>query len=395
MTRFSIHVKRYTVLLACAACQSSLLCGYEISMSLVSNFIKQDLDMKAVDKACFVDTIQLVSVLTMVPSGALSDWIGRRPLLIIVGMSAFVGYFVMTIASSVSMLIIGRMLSLLGVGLALPTTPLYIAEIATPKVRGFLNCTPEVLSIFGSLLALLNMEIYSSVPHHISWRVIIGFGMVPSGILAIRMFWLPESPQWLIHRGRIAETSMALSKTASNGSLASARLNELKLAAKIPVDSTANIVVMSEETDPLALYQFFRNPQQPRFKVIVSVLYLSIMQQICGVDVIISNFVKGVIPMKNQIWSRVLVALVKLLITLVPMLGVDKIGRKPLLLVSFVLITIASAVLGFSHLEDGGTRFFLFVLIAGYALGLGPITAVYSTEVLPFKTRAQVLGLGM
>ncbi|CAL1389893.1 unnamed protein product [Linum trigynum] len=159
---------------------------------------------------------------------------------------------------------------------------------------------------------------------------------------------------------------------------------------------TGPMVLLPQHTDHLALYRFFRNPQQPRLRLVISLLYLNIMQQLCGVELIVVFFVMSILPFRSHTLVGVLVSLIKISITLIPMATVDRIGRRPLLLASFVLITISSSVLGFIHpLEDEKDRWFMFLLIFGYTLGLGPVTTVYSSEVLPFRTRGQAISLGV
>lgn len=143
-------------------------------------------------------------------SGAISDCWGRRPMLIVSSAFYFLSGLVMLWAPNVYILLLGRFLDGLGVGLAVTVVPLYISETAPPEIRGSLNTLPQFIGSGGMFLSYC-MVFGLSLMESPSWRMMLGVLSAPSLIYSmLMMFYLPESPRWLVSKGRMSEARKVL-----------------------------------------------------------------------------------------------------------------------------------------------------------------------------------------
>lgn len=145
-------------------------------------------------------------------SGAVSDWLGRRPLLIISSVLYFVSALVMLWSPNVYILLLARLLEGFGVGLVVTLVPVYISETAPPEIRGSLNTLPQFSGSGGMFLSYC-MVFGMSLMKSPSWRLMLGILFVPSLIyFALTVFFLPESPRWLVSKGRMLEAKQVLQR---------------------------------------------------------------------------------------------------------------------------------------------------------------------------------------
>jgi len=145
-------------------------------------------------------------------SGAAADSIGRRPMLIASAVLYFVSGLVMLWAPSVYVLLLARLIDGLGIGLAVTLVPLYISETAPTDIRGLLNTLPQFSGSGGMFLSYCMVFGMSLLPKP-DWRIMLGVLSIPSLIyLALTVFYLPESPRWLVSKGRMAEAKRVLQR---------------------------------------------------------------------------------------------------------------------------------------------------------------------------------------
>jgi MFS family permease len=145
-------------------------------------------------------------------SGPVSDWLGRRPMLIISSMLYFVSGLVMVWSPNVYVLCAARLLDGFGIGLSVTLAPVYISETAPPEIRGLLNTLPQFTGSGGMFLAYC-MVFGMSLTTSPSWRLMLGVLSIPSLIyFFIAVFFLPESPRWLVSKGRMTEAEKVLQR---------------------------------------------------------------------------------------------------------------------------------------------------------------------------------------
>ncbi|KAL6226893.1 hypothetical protein ACLB2K_000852 [Fragaria x ananassa] len=145
-------------------------------------------------------------------SGPVSDSLGRRPMLIISSVLYFLSGLVMLWAPNVYVLLLARLLDGFGIGLAVTLVPVYISETAPPDIRGLLNTLPQFTGSGGMFFSYC-MVFTMSLKEAPSWRLMLGVLSIPSLVyFALTVLYLPESPRWLVSKGRMAEAKTVLQK---------------------------------------------------------------------------------------------------------------------------------------------------------------------------------------
>ncbi|KAL6497949.1 trans-aconitate methyltransferase 2 [Orobanche hederae] len=145
-------------------------------------------------------------------SGGMSDWLGRRPMLIISSIFYFVSSILMMWSPNVYLLLFARLLDGFGIGLAVTVAPLYISEMSPPEIRGLLSTLPQ-FTYTGGMFLSYSLVFCMSLRESSSWRLMFGFLFAPSLIyFALTTFYLPESPRWLMSKGRVLEARRVLQR---------------------------------------------------------------------------------------------------------------------------------------------------------------------------------------
>ena len=145
-------------------------------------------------------------------SGPVSDWVGRRPMLVVSSLLYFTGGLLMLWAPNVYMLLLARLIDGFGIGLAVTLVPVYISETAPADIRGLLNTLPQFCGSGGMFLSYCMVFSMSLLPQP-NWRLMLGVLSIPSLLyFALTIFYLPESPRWLVSKGRMTEAKKVLQR---------------------------------------------------------------------------------------------------------------------------------------------------------------------------------------
>jgi MFS family permease len=172
-------------------------------------------------------------------SGAVADSVGRRPMLISSAVLYFISGLVMLWAPNVYVLLLARLIDGFGIGLAVTLVPLYISETAPTDIRGLLNTLPQFSGSGGMFLSYCMVFGMSLMPKP-DWRIMLGVLSIPSlTYFALTVFYLPESPRWLVSKGRMAEAKRVLQRLRGredvSGLYAFARYNSVLLPVVVCV----------------------------------------------------------------------------------------------------------------------------------------------------------------
>ncbi|KAL1366741.1 monosaccharide-sensing protein 2-like [Arachis ipaensis] len=203
------------VLVAIAAAIGNMLQGWDnatIAGSLL--YIKKEfkLESEPTVEGLIVAMSLIGATLVTTCSGAVSDMLGRRPMLIISSLFYFLSSLVMLWSPNVYILLFARLIDGLGIGLAVTLVPLYISETAPPEIRGLLNTLPQFTGSSGMFLSYC-MVFAMSLTKAPSWRLMLGVLWIPSLIyFMLTLFFLPESPRWLVTKGRMFEAKKVLQR---------------------------------------------------------------------------------------------------------------------------------------------------------------------------------------
>ncbi|WOH13806.1 hypothetical protein DCAR_0933317 [Daucus carota subsp. sativus] len=407
--------KRNKYAFGCAilASMTSVLLGYDIGvMSGAAIYIKKELDVSEVKLEILVGIINLYSLVGSGFAGRTSDWIGRRYTMVLAGAIFFAGALLMGFATNYAFLMFGRFVAGLGVGYALMIAPVYTAEVSPASSRGFLTSFPEVFINFGVLLGYVSNFGFSKLPENLGWRFMLGIGAIPSIGLAIGVLGMPESPRWLVMKGRLGEARQVLDKTSDSKEEARLRLSDIKAAAGIPEDCNDDVVeVPRRKNDDAVWKELLLRPTASVRHAFIAGVGLHFFQQSSGIDAVVLYspriFEKaGIKSDSMKLLATIAVGFSKTIFILVATFLLDKIGRRPLLLTSMGGMVISLTLLGTSlavidhsdHTVHWAVTLAIFGVLANvamFSIGLGPIAWVYNSEVFPLRLRAQGCSIGV
>ncbi|KAK4340711.1 hypothetical protein RND71_039212 [Anisodus tanguticus] len=203
------------VLIALAAAIGNLLQGWDnatIAGSVL--YIKKEFNLQTQPtmEGLIVAMSLIGATVITTFSGPVSDMLGRRPMLIISSVLYFLSGLVMLWSPNVYVLLLARLLDGFGIGLAVTLVPVYISETAPPEIRGRLNTFPQFTGSFGMFLSYC-MVFGMSLTYAPSWRLMLGVLSIPSlAYFFLTLFYLPESPRWLVSKGRMKEAKQVLQR---------------------------------------------------------------------------------------------------------------------------------------------------------------------------------------
>jgi sugar porter (SP) family MFS transporter len=329
-------------------------------------------------------------------AGALSDKFGRKPLLILSALLFAITSLGNALAGSFFIFICWRMLGGVAIGLASSLSPMYIAEVAPPAMRGKLVSINQLTVVFGILLAqVLNWWLVRKLPAGATdefirnswfgqsgWRWMFGLTAAPSLLFFFGMFAVPESPRWLAKNGAPEQAKTVLTKIGGE-SYGAAALRE--------IEST----LASEEIQRVR----FADLLDPRMaRVLVLGVTLAVFQQWCGINVIF-NYAEEIFKAAGYDISSVLSNIawtgsVNLVFTFVALFTVDRLGRRPLMLLGAAGLAVIYTAMGFCYAHGlRGLPVLVLVLaaIGCYAMSLAPVTWVVISEIFPNRIRGMAM----
>uniref|UniRef100_A0A453Q8J3 Major facilitator superfamily (MFS) profile domain-containing protein n=1 Tax=Aegilops tauschii subsp. strangulata TaxID=200361 RepID=A0A453Q8J3_AEGTS len=204
---------RGAALVALAAALGNMLQGWDnatIAGSLL--YIKRDFGLHGQPalQGLLVATSLIGATLITTFSGPLSDRVGRRPMLVASSLLYTLAGLLMLWSPTVGVLLLARLVDGFAVGLAVTLVPVYISETAPPEVRGLLSTLPQLTGSTGMFLSYCMVFAMTLAPSP-NWRVMMGVLVLPSLVyVAVTVFFLPESPRWLVSKGRMKEARVVL-----------------------------------------------------------------------------------------------------------------------------------------------------------------------------------------
>lgn len=355
-------------------------------------FINQDMDLSPLVEGMVVSGLLLGAMIGALSSGRLSDRLGRKKLIMAGGVVFVIGTLGAALAVNPPLLITFRLVIGIGVGIVSVVVPMYLSELAPKHIRGALSSLMQLMVTTGIFLAYLVDFAFSGSG---AWRWMIGLGVVPAVVLFIGISTQPESPRWLVAAHRSENQALqTLLKLRGNHTEAEREMNEIK----------ASVAQEERETEPLKLSDLFT----PRLRILFTVgVLLVFFQNFGGINTIIyyaptllTNI--GFTPSQSIIGNAA-IGLLNMLMTLPAMRLIDKIGRKPLLIIGASGMCFGMLFLGVTTLigltDDRGplamvvTLAGIAIYIASFAISWGPVQWVVLPELFPLRIRAGAMGL--
>jgi MFS transporter, SP family, galactose:H+ symporter len=329
-------------------------------------------------KEWIVSSMMFGAAVGALSAGVLSFQLGRKVSLILGAVLFVAGSLFCASAWSVSSLIVARVVLGLAIGIATFTAPLYISEIAPPEKRGSMISTYQLMITIGILAAFISDTLFAYIG---AWRWMLGIVAVPGVLFLLGVLRLPNSPRWLLMRGRKSEAQDVL--------------HELRRDKRVVEEEVRDIEEQLRR--PQVGWQLFRANSNFRRSVFLGIA-LQVIQQLTGINVVMYYapriFQAAGFQGHAQLWGTAIVGLVNVLATFVAIGVVDRLGRRPVLLAGFATMTIGMGVLGvLLHVGTNGLAmqlfavFMLLVFIIGFATSAGPLIWVLCSEVQPTKGR--------
>ncbi len=375
--------KSYLFLNCAVATLGGLLFGYDTAVIAgTTEFLQKKFSLTELQLGWAVASAILGCIIGAAGSGWSSDRFGRKAVLISSALLFLVSAIGTAFPQSLGELAFYRILGGLGVGAASILTPLYIAELAPARIRGALVSFNQIMILTGMIIVyLVNATIAGwGTPEwniEYGWRWMFASGSVPALLFFILLFFIPESPRWLLKMGRHDEA-----------------LSVLKRISAGEADSVVQEIrqTLAEESGGWKEVWIFR-------KALLIGVVLAFIQHATGINVVMYYgpriFASAGVATSTAIGQSVTIAVVMAIFTALALVLVDRMGRRPLLLVSAAGMAASLFLLGFTY-KDHATpaeAIWLLVWVLSYvsffSIGLGPVIWVVISEIFPNRVRGR------
>lgn len=392
----------YMVFLAVVAALGGFLFGYDTAV--ISGTIGQvgaQFGLDSLESGWYVGCALTGSIAGVLVAGALGDYLGRKKTLMIAAILFTVSAAGCAIAPDFTSLVISRIVGGIGIGIVSIISPLYIAEVSAARYRGTLVLLYQLAITLGFLGAYfvnyglaVNASAGSSadptmqlVFHNEVWRGMLGMGVVPAVAFLVLIFFIPESPRWLLLKGREGRSLAILENIYGTPQRAAAE-----------IDSTKEAIGGEVKAD----WRELRKPGVVKAVLIGSAI--AILGQFMGVNAVLyygpTIFESSGLSESSSLLNQTLVGLVNFLTTIIAVIIIDRVGRKKLVYwgVSGMiagLLLIASyfmwgAALGVSSVWL--LIFFLFYIFS-QAISISAVIFVLLSEMYPIKVRGMAMSI--
>ena len=323
------------------------LMGFDASViSGVVRFIRPEFALSDLQLGWAVGALTLTATLGMLTAGPLSDRIGRRAVLVLAAVLYAVSALASALAVDVTTFVLARMIGGLGVGASLIVGPMYLAEIAPPESRGRLVSLNQLNIVIGISVAFFSnyvlLQLAGSAADWVTligldrevWRWMLGIETLPAVLFLIALGFVPQSPRWLLMKGKTKEAATTLAMLYPPSEV-DRQMQEIQQA------------LASHQTQSAVPVRALFHPSL-RWLLVIG-LVLAILQQITGINAVFFYapmiFEQSGLSADAAFLQAVLVGLTNLVFTVVAMLLIDRLGRRPLLIGGMAGITLSMLVL--------------------------------------------------
>ncbi|GAB6854880.1 sugar porter family MFS transporter [Asaia astilbis] len=368
------------LLAAILAAIAGLMFGLDIGViSGALGFIAKEFHAGDVAQEWIVSSMMFGAAVGAVFAGQLSYRFGRKKALVLSAFLFMFGALLSVVAQGITALIIARALLGLAIGIASFVAPLYISEVADEQHRGSLISVYQLMITLGILLAFVSDAIFS---YYGAWRWMLGIVALPGAVFMFGSLFLPDSPRWLMLRGRRNEALETLTSLRPSREEAEKEIWEIQNR-------------LQEKQRGLSL--FLENPNFRR-SVFLGI-GLQIVQQLTGINVVMYYapriFEVAGFGQDGQMWGTAIVGLVNMLATFIAISFVDRWGRRPMLFAGFSIMAVGMGALAVLLSYGAGSSSImhylavavLLLFITGFAFSAGPLIWILCAEVQPLEGR--------
>jgi SP family arabinose:H+ symporter-like MFS transporter len=328
------------------------LMGFDASViSGVVKFIEPEFNLTKIQLGWAVASLSLTATFAMITAGPLSDRFGRKVILKVAALLFFASAIASAFAPSFLLLVMARMLGGLGVGAALIIAPMYIAEIGPAKYRGRMVSLNQLNIVLGISVAFFTNYLILQAANSDSdwvqtfgfdqwnWRWMLGIEAIPALLYFICLSIVPESPRWLMMKGRVQEASVILKRALGEQN------------AEKEIQQINNSISLAQNQTKGA----FMDLLKPSMRLVMIVgISIAILQQITGINAVFFYapmiFEQTGLGTDASFMQAILVGITNVVFTLIAIALIDKIGRKSLLVagVSGIIVCMFSLAYQFN-----------------------------------------------
>jgi sugar porter (SP) family MFS transporter len=391
--------KTYLWFICIVAALGGLLFGYDTAViSGTIGLLRNQFNLSTGMEGTLVSSVLFGSIIGCLIAGYLSDKFGRKKVLILSGLLFIVASLGCSIAPDVITLIIIRLLGGIGVGIASVLSGLYISEISPPEIRGRMTTLFQFAITIGIMLALFvnaylkgiadkNLDSVSGGLFHLmvikeTWRAMLLAMFIPSLFFTISLFFVPESPRWLMKQGLVEKARNVL----------------LKITDRKTTEDEISSIDLTLKQGSVALSDLLKPGLRKAFFV---AMFLAVVSELSGITVIFyygpDILEKAGLKLSDALGGFVSVGIVNVLFTIIAIWKLDSIGRRPLLFVGNCGAFISMIALGicFSVGMSAGLLpvFLICSFVAFFAFSMGPIKWVVMAEIFPTKIRGRAVAI--
>ncbi len=390
--------KVYLIFVCLVSTLGGFLFGYDTAViSGTLSFVRTQFSMSSLLEGWFVGSALLGCVVGVAFAGFLADFFGRKKTLFLAAFLLVISALGCTIPRNLTELIIFRLIGGLGVGIASMLSPLYISEISLAEVRGRMVSLYQFAITIGILFAyfanarILNFGQHAnfaseSIWHWIFtaevWRSMFGAEAIPGIFFIILLFFVPESPRWLMAQNKENEAFGVLNRVVATD-VAKREINEIK---KILGKETGSWRLLFAPGIRLALFIG---------------LSLAILSQFSGINAIIYYGPKILeqagFGVSGALGGQVIIGIVNVLFTLIAIWKIDQLGRRILLLAGCFGMIFAHVMIGIifytGNSESIGLMIFILLFIACFAFSFGPVIWTLLAEIYPTNVRGRAMSI--
>jgi SP family arabinose:H+ symporter-like MFS transporter len=377
----------YVVLISLAAAFGGFLFGFD--MVVVSGTIKSIKEIYALN-SFWEGWATSCCVFACIPgaaaAGKLADLFGRKKVLIATAVLFAVSALGAGLAGSFVEFSVYRVIGGLAIGAASGVAPIYIAESAPSRMRGRLVSFYQLSIVFGLSAAYYsNYFCAKLVAGGEAWRWMLGVGVAPAALFLFLLLLVPESPRWLAKKGREEEALVVLSRI-DGAEFAKAEMVAIRETLHVRGGRLADLL-------------------KPRMlRIVIIGALLGIFSQICGVNAVMiyapDIFEKAGVGAKESLFQSSLIGLTFIIFTFIPILFVERFGRRPILMIGVGIMAAAlgglTLLMRMPNAADSHSVLLvplILLYIAAYASSLACLTWVILSEIFPNRIRGEAMSV--
>ncbi|CAG8076186.1 unnamed protein product [Penicillium salamii] len=396
MFKHNLRGRRLVFAVTAASCQAFLLLGYDqgVMSGLVGADNRFGRDFNNPDAALQGDIVALYDIGCIIGSIVvffIGERLGRRWMLMTGGTIMILGTAILATSTTVAQLIVGRIVTGVGNGMNSSTAPVYQSESAPSEIRGTLLTLQGTMTILGLCIAYWLDYGTSFTDSSLQWRFPLAFQAVFAVCLVLQVIGLPETPRWLMKNDRYEEAREVI-----------AAINDVSPDDPLVIQALADIEKAVHEDiqgDQVGWRDFFSHGKLQNWRRLLLIILIEIMQQFTGSNMI--NYYAPTVYTDALHMSRNMsmilsgcTSLAYLVGSALPLLMMDKFGRRILLIVSaaglsfcFMMVAI---LLSFDQVQDAyGATAFIFLFQIFYGLGWLPVPWFYPSEISTTSLRSK------